>query len=171
MSMFSLEMIKEELNRLSGMVNDEFDIPVFINSRLTTTLGRVIQEVFNGYCCSKKMEFSKAFLETSTEASIKSVIAHEWAHYYATKSTGERHGHDLYFKSICARVGCADDKATTEVERIVDSNPVYKYTVFCPNCNEAIGEYTRMCKTLRNLDDCTCGKCDGGNLYYIQNFQ
>jgi predicted SprT family Zn-dependent metalloprotease len=168
--MFTLEMIKAELNRLSASVGDEFDIPVSINGRLTRTLGRVIQHTCVGHCESERMEFSKQFLETSTEESIKSVIAHEWAHYYATKSTGEHHGHDAYFKQVCAMVGCKDDKTQTKVERIVSEEQMYKYTVHCPTCNEVIGGFTRMCATLKHIDQCTCKRCGGGGLSYKQNW-
>jgi predicted SprT family Zn-dependent metalloprotease len=168
--MFTLDMIKAELNRLSASVGDEFNIPVSINGRLTRTLGRVIQHIRNGHCTSDRMEFSKQFLETSTEASIKSVIAHEWAHYYVTKVTGENHGHDEEFKKVCAMVGCKDDKTQTKVERIVSEEKLSKYVVYCPTCGEPIGYFTRMCNTLKNIDSCTCKRCGGGNLYYKQNW-
>ena len=168
--MFNLEMIKAELNRLSESVGDTFDIPVSINGRLTRTLGRVIQHGCNGHYWSERMEFSRQFLETSTDESVKSVIAHEWAHYYATKSTGEHHGHGAYFKKVCAMVGCTADKTQTSVERTVSEENLYKYLVFCPTCGESIGGFSRMCSTLKNIDQCTCKKCGGGNLYYKQNW-
>ena len=168
--MFTLEMIKAELNRLSDSVGDTFNIPVSINSRLTRTLGRVMQYKSNGKCWSDRMEFSKQFLETSTDERVKSVIAHEWAHYYATKSTGEPHGHDAYFKQICAMIGCTNDKMVTSVERTVSEESLSKYVVYCPTCGEPIGSFSRMCATLKHLDECTCKRCGGGNLYYKQNW-
>ena len=168
--MFTLEMIKDELNKLSNSVGDTFNIPVSINSRLTRTLGRVMQYKQGKKCWSDRMEFSKQFLETSTDESIISVIQHEWAHYYVTKITGENHGHDAEFKRACAMIGCENDKTQTKVERIVAEESLSKYVVYCPTCGEVIGGFSRMCATLKNLDQCTCKRCGGGNLYYEQNW-
>ncbi len=168
--MFNLEMVKAELDKLSESVGDTFDIPVSINGRLTRTLGRVIQHVNDGFCLSERMEFSRQFLETSTDASIKNVIAHEWAHYYATKITGEHHGHDAYFKKVCAMIGCTADKTETHVDRIVSEEKLSKYVIYCPTCGEAIGFYSRMCPTLKHLDQCSCKRCGGSDLFYKQNW-
>ncbi len=170
--MWNITDIKNELNRLSESVGDTFDIPVSINGRLTRTLGRVTQEVnrSTGYCRPLRMEFSRQFLETSTNESIKSVIGHEWSHYYTAKTTGENHGHDAVFKANCARVGCTEDKTTTKVDRTVSEESLHKYTVHCPTCNDTIGFYDRMCNTLKHLDQCTCTRCGGGNLTYTQNW-
>ena len=168
--MFNLEMVKAELDKLSESVGDTFDIPVSINGRLTRTLGRVIQHVNDGFCLSERMEFSRQFLETSTDVSIKDVIAHEWAHYYATKSTGEHHGHDAYFKKVCAMIGCTNDKTVTKVERTVSESKLFKYQVWCPTCQEYIAGLSRMCNSLRHIDQCTCKKCKQGGLSYVQNW-
>ena len=168
--MFNLEMVKAELDKLSESVGDTFDIPVSINGRLTRTLGRVIQHVNDGFCLSERMEFSRQFLETSTDVSIKDVIAHEWAHYYATKSTGGHHGHDAYFKKVCAMIGCTNDKTVTKVERTVSESKLFKYQVWCPTCQEYIAGLSRMCNSLRHIDQCTCKKCKQGGLSYVQNW-
>ena len=167
---YSLERIKKELNRLSAMVGDEFDIPVSINGRLTKTLGRVFEESMNDVWFPIKMEFSRQFLETSADECIESVIAHEWSHYYTTKRTGESHGHDNTFKATCAMVGCTNDGMKTKVERTVGEKELFKYVVYCPTCEESIGQFTRMCNTLKNIKHCTCKRCGGGDLYYVQNW-
>lgn len=168
--MFKMEDIMKELNRLSALVKDDFDIPVGINGRLTRTLGRVHTERHNDVWFPVRMEFSRQFLESSTEESILSVIQHEWAHYYVTKSTGESHGHDAVFKEMCARVGCTNDKTVTKVERTVAASSLYKYQVYCPTCDEFIGGFSRMCSTLKNIQHCTCKRCDNGGLTYVQNW-
>lgn len=168
--MFSVEDIKKELNKLSVIVDDEFNIPVGINGRLTRTLGRVHIERRDGVWYPVRMEFSRQFLESSTDASIISVIQHEWCHYYVAKSTGESHGHDSVFKNMCARVGCTNDGTETKVERIVSDSKLFKYQVFCPTCNEFVAEFNRMCPTLKNIKHCTCTQCGKGNLSYVQNW-
>lgn len=168
--MFSMEDIKKELNRLSAMVGDKFDIPVSINGRLTRTLGRVHSECHNDVWFPVRMEFSRQFLESSTDASIISVIQHEWAHYYVTKNTGESHGHDATFKAMCARVGCTNDTPSTKVERTVSESKLFKYQVWCPTCQEYISGLSRMCNSLRYIDQCTCKRCGNGGLSYVQNW-
>lgn len=81
------------------MVGDTYDCPIALNGRLSRTLGRVILGTERGRVIPIKMEFSKEFLNTSTDASI---IGHEWAHYYVTKTTGINHKHDQEFKRACA---------------------------------------------------------------------
>lgn len=168
--MFTIKDIEKECCKLSEMVGDEFNLPISINGRLTRTLGRVHSECINEVWYPVRMEISKQLLETSTEASIKAVISHEWAHYYTTKSTGESHGHDAVFKKVCARVGCSNSGTTTKVERTVSERSLFKYTVHCHTCNEDVGHYNRMCATLKNLNDCVCNKCGTSNLSYTQNW-
>lgn len=169
--MYDLVKIENRCKEISASVGDVFDIPVSINGRLTRTLGRVHQEKIDGETwISTKMEFSRSFLETSTDETVESVIAHEWAHYYVTKITGESHGHDAHFKRVCALIGCENDGVATKVERTVEAKSRYKYVVHCHTCNEDIGFYTRMCGTLKNLNLCTCKRCGGSNLSYTQNW-
>lgn len=168
--MYTVEDIKNELNKISESVGDTFNIPIKINSRLTSTLGRVVLLGTKRRCTVDRMEFSAKFLETATEETIKSVITHEWVHYYVAKTTGEAHGHDSYFKEMCAKIGCDNDKSFTTVERTVEGQSPYKYSVYCPTCGKVIGYYSRMCSTLRDLPNCTCGRCGKGGLYYTQNW-
>lgn len=168
--MYTIEDIQKRCEYLSSLVGDTFDCPVRINGRLTRTLGRFCYKYVNGECVQDVLEMSKQLLETATEESVISVIDHEWCHYYATKSTGEHHGHDAYFKEICGRVGCTNDKTRTSVDRIVSASSIYKYQVFCPTCEEFISGYSRMSKTLKNIDECYCKKCGQYGLEVIQNW-
>lgn len=170
--MFVLEAIINECRRLSESVGDDFNIPVSLNARLTRTLGRVHSECVNGVWRPVRMEFSTVFIKTSTKESIMSVIQHEWAHYYTTKTTKENHGHDETFKAVCARIGCTNDKTRTHVDRIYtkESKGTFKYQVFCPTCNKYVSGFSRMCKLLREIDQCICKKCGNGGLSYIQNW-
>lgn len=168
--MYSVQDIEKICQEFSAQVGDTFDLPVVINGRLTRTLGRVCTLVNNrtGYVTLQRMEISKQLLETASEESIRSVIGHEWAHYIVAKTTHERHGHDALFKSWCARVGVENDKATTEVERVVDVKS--KYDVYCGTCDMIIAHYSRMSKNLQRLELCTCKKCNTSNLKLIQNW-
>ena len=165
-----VEDIKRECEKLSAIVGDNYNCPIRINGRLTKTLGRVTIHKVNGLWYPEVLEISKSLLETSTDESILSVIAHEWCHYYVAKSTNENHGHDKVFKATCARVGCTNDGTSTKVDRTVAASALYKYQVYCPTCDEFIADYSRMNNTLKHLDQCTCKRCRKGGLTYIQNW-
>lgn len=167
---WTVDRITAKCEEFSAMVGDTYDCPIVLDGRLSRTLGRVVIKAERGIARLIKMKFSKEFLNTSTDASIVSVIGHEWAHYYVTKTTGVNHKHDEEFKRVCALIGCTNDKAETEVERTVEPEALYKYVVRCPDCNSTIGMYKRMCPTLRNIDSCACGLCGGQNLIVNQNY-
>lgn len=167
---WTIEDIEVECKRLSEMVDDTFDCPIRINGRLTRTLGRVMLTRREGLWYVDAMEISKQLLETSTEESIKSVIDHEWCHYFVTKTTYENHGHDKEFKAVCAKVGCDNDGVSTAVNRTVSESSIYKYQVYCETCDEFIAGYSRMNKTLKDLEHCTCKRCGTSKLTYIQNW-
>lgn len=169
-TMLTVKDIENICQEFSNKVGDTFDLPVVINGRLTRTLGRVctLVNTKTGYVTLSQMEISKQLLETATEESIRSVIGHEWAHYYVAKTTHERHGHDALFKATCARIGIENDKATTEVDRVVEVRS--KYEVHCDVCNEVVGNYSRWCKTLSVIDRCTCNRCNQSKLRIVQNW-
>ena len=168
--MWTVERITEECQKLSDKFNDKFNIPVKINGRIKKTLGRCRSISEMGICKPILLEFSKDMLLTASDAEIYAVIQHEWAHYWATKSTKEHCGHDYRFKAICAAIGCANDKrvfngysSQTEIKK-------YKYEVWCPDCGKAIAFFTRRCKTIEELDECRCKNCGCKKLYYKQNW-
>ena len=171
MSDWTVERIVEVCKRECQKLNVEFDIPVKINGRLTSTFGRVCYypRSANGVVRPKVLEISKELIETATDESIEAVIAHECAHYLLTVKSGERHGHDKYFKQVCAAIGCKNDKATTDVDRIVAKTKIYKYSLNCPNCGN-IGNYHRRVQAVQHPELYYCKKCGSENLFIEQNF-
>ena len=150
-------------------VNLKFEnITVFINGRLTKTLGRCCYERKCGKVTPVRLEFSRQLLETATPQSIDAVILHECAHAIAAIETGESQGHNNYFKSVCARIGTNNDTTTTHVDRTIEENKVYKYFVNCRCCGKTIGKYQRAGKVVKYPSAYQC-KC-GGDLEVIQNF-
>ena len=158
-----LKDIIAECERLSNMMNVDFDLPVRINNRLTRTLGRVCYEGGVPYV----MEISGPMLKTCTDASIIEVVRHEWAHWYAWVASGEIHGHDQYFRDICHKIDCTHDRSRNKVERLVSDKPISKYTITC-GCGQQ-WHYARMCDTIRHIDYCSCPNC-GGKLTVKQNW-
>lgn len=170
----TIDQIKAHCNEAFRKGGHNFatsNIALSINGRLTKTQGRCISKAYMGAYYPEKIEISRQLLETGTEQAIIDVIYHECAHALVTIETAEPHGHDAVFKAVCQKIGATRDKASGYVERKenVAVDEIYKYTVYCPNCG-FIGGYSKMGKRLKNINDCFCGKCNGGNLYYKQNW-
>lgn len=163
--MYDLNRVTKEFNEAclkAGVTNTN---PVKLNGRLTRTLGRVRWlEKEDGEIELIDIEFSKQLLETASDRSIRDVILHEAAHLIAFKRTGIQHGHDSYFKAICAELGTTNDKCSGYVETVKAVK--YKYTIVCPNCG-VLGGYNRMCKTVRNISACSCKKCNSNKLKVV----
>lgn len=167
--MWTIQEIKNYLQELAKNVDLVYNTPVKINGRLTKTLGRVIAEpaTFNSYK-PEVIEFSKQFLETSTDESVRQVIMHEFAHWAVLVETGEVHGHDAIFKAMCRKIGCEANRPQTKVERTVSDDKIYKYIVKCKDCGNEV-HYNRAGKVVKHPDFYGCGKC-GGELECIQNW-
>lgn len=166
---YSIERVRTEFTAICNKAGVQVTSPITLNGRLTRTLGRVCMVRRGETVENEKVEFSKQLLETATDNTIWNVIAHEASHYIATARTHKAHGHDAYFRSICAEVGTTNDGTKTHVERTVAEEQVYKYTVVCPNCGP-IAHYHRMSKNLRNISFCYCKKCNSNNLSVIHNY-
>ncbi len=167
---WTIQEIKSYLRELAESIDLVYDTPVKINGRLTKTLGRVIAEpaAFDSYK-PQVIEFSRQFLETSTDESVRQVIMHEFAHWAVLVETGEAHGHDAIFKAMCRRIGCQADRPQTKVERTVSDDKLFKYIVRCEDCGNEV-HYSRAGKVVKHPDWYGCGRCGGENLKVIQNW-
>lgn len=167
--MFTEQDLTQICKDICANVGYDFTIPVKINKRLKTTLGRVTWVRVNDEIKSTLMEFSYQLLTTATEESIYAVITHECAHYLVIEETKENHGHDMVFKAMCARINCTNDGAVYhELHRTVKDTDIYKYFVVCEQCKKIIGKYHRAGKVIQHQDWYKC-KC-GGKLIITQNF-
>lgn len=167
--MYTIERVQKEFTNICNKAGVTVTSPIILNGRLTRTLGRVCMIRRGNTVENEKVEFSKQLLETATDDTIWNVIAHEASHYIATARTHEAHGHDAYFRQICAEVGTTNDGTRTHIERTVSNDQVYKYTIVCPNCG-IIGYRHRMSKNLKNISSCYCKTCNSNNLSVIHNF-
>ena len=168
--MWTIERVRKELDTLAKADGITIDVPVSANGRLRTTLGRV--RSYRSTCLPISIEFSQKLLNEGTDNDILNTVKHEYVHYFLLVTTGENHGHDYMFKAKCAEIGCTHNKTRNDIEseEMMAPTAQSKYEVYCPDCNETIGTYSRMCKTLRNLDNCSCGICGGKALKMIQNW-
>lgn len=168
--MYDLSRVIKEFTEICNKAGVQVTCPIELNGRLKKTLGQVRWSRRNGIVRNEKVEFSKQLLATATDKSIRDVIAHEACHYIATARSGENHGHDLYFKSICAEIGTSADGTHATIERTISNDQIYKYTVKCIDCDATLGYYHRMSKKLKNINNCRCGKCGSSNLAIVHNF-
>ena len=135
-------------------------IPIIrINNRLTATWARVLYPTTGPI----SLEFSPKTLEYATDEELRSIIYHEMAHYIAYKKTGECHGHDRYFKSICERLG-GESASTTKLKHYDEAKEA-KYKIVCPNCGHA-SYYTRKPRCAKHLEEYRCGECKKGGLRF-----
>lgn len=157
---------------LAAQLNVEFDCRVMINGRLKRTMGKVVSYLNSeGSVIPEKMEFSKNFLKTATENSIRDVVIHEFCHWYLIKVDHQNHGHDNIFKELCVRLGASElaAKSTYEPETITPIEETSKYEIICPSCG-VIGKRQRASKVVKNIEWYRCSHCGNEDLSIKQNF-
>lgn len=168
--MLTEEQITKRCEEICAAAGYTFNIPVAINGRLKSTLGRVksIRRP-TGRLEPVIMEFSRSFLSLAKEEEIDEIIKHECAHYLVAVETHEAHGHDEKFQEMCDRISCSANKPVTKIE-YMQKDDYFKYIVYCEDCKKAVGWYHRMGKVLKNLDQCYCKDCGNYHLKMIQNW-
>lgn len=151
---WTIEVIANLCKEYCKRCGVEFDSPVQINASLTRTLGRCTSYCKNGIWNPNLLEFSRLLLETATDNCIKNVIMHECAHYACTKKTHEHHGHDYVFKRYCAIIGTTNDGTHyfgLERKPEVKMESIYRYTMYCSECGNFLGGFTRKSKTVKEI--------------------
>ncbi|PKK38938.1 hypothetical protein ABB02_01751 [Clostridiaceae bacterium JG1575] len=78
---------------------------------------------------------------------IRSVVFHEYAHFYANASDQKNHHHDAVFRSVCHRLGISS-KATVPVPA---RRHQPAYLLRCSVCNKKVAERIRKDSALRLL--------------------
>lgn len=171
--MLTLVDVKNECIRLSKSVGDTFSIPVLLNGRLTSTLGRCIVVWEQKKQCYRPtvIEISKRALEEISDDDMIDIIRHEWVHYYLAKTRPqEDHGHDRTFKALCRKVQCnGDAESTVTYKDCLSDYRHSKYTLVCPLCGDVAG-YNRMCNTLRFADQVQHKTCGTKGMTYEVNW-
>jgi len=160
--------LKKTCTDICAAAGHSFNIPVTINKRLRTTLGRVKGVRTGSVYNPVAMEFSHVFLNTASYDDVIDIIKHECAHYLVGIETHESHGHDAVFKKMCLRIGCTNNKTHTEKQMVPHQK--FKYDVVCDSCHEVVAQYHRAGKIIKNIDVCSCGKCKKHTLRIIQNY-
>ena len=144
--------IEAVVDSILSAKNIKVDFPIIVNNRLSRTLARVV------YINNKvdRLEYNKILARnTCNEAEVIDIIKHECAHIIAFKRTGERQGHNEYFRKVCKEIGCGN------LESAVQTNFRYKYEFICPTCDTVVYATERKSKTFRKIMEglCMCSKC------------
>ena len=159
--------ITKKCQEICAGTGHTFNIPVTINKRLRTTLGRVKNiRTYDNYV-PVLMEFSYQFITTNSYENVVDIIKHECAHYLVAIETHEHHGHDAVFKAMCAKIGCTNSGYRANFEK--DEN-TYKYLIICPSCNKVVAKYRRAGKAVKNPHLYKCNFCGSDNLEVKQNW-
>ena len=159
--MLTLNKIKEhcaDAFRKAGYNINDYNIDIVFNNRLRATLGQCVSRGVDHQPI--RLEFSKQLIETTADKDVVEVIYHECAHALVGIETRERHGHDVIFKNMCARIGCSRDVASADVERVVAEDKIYKYFVVCAGCGKVVSKYHRAGKVIKNADLYTTKCCN-----------
>ena len=166
----TIEEMKKECNLAFSRANlnfDFFDIEVVVNNRLKRVLGRCMYKRIEGNVCPNRIEISGLVASYASKEDINKIIFHECAHAIATIKDGQKHGHDNYFKSICAKIGTPFNTPSTKIQFNESEDQIFKYTVTCNKCGNEM-HYHRAGKVIKNIQDYNC-KC-GGQLSVTQNW-
>ena len=152
--------IETVVDSILSAKNIKVDFPIIVNNRLSRTLARVV------YVNNKvdRLEYNKMLARsTSNEAEVIDIIKHECAHIIAFKRTGERQGHNEYFRKVCKEIGCGN------LESAVQTNFRYKYEFICPTCNRVVYQSERKSKVFKGIirGDYRCSRCETNSSKFL----
>lgn len=163
-----LNQIIQECQKVAATEGVEITVPIELNSRFRSCLGRVSYEWANMACTKvapTKIEFSKNYVANASDAQVIQTCIHEVTHYIISVKTGCRHGHDKMFKALNKKLG-GDGSRLATVDRAI-MKP--KYTVYCKTCGAVVDNYYRMCKTVK-YPNLYRSNCCNGELRVEQNY-
>lgn len=111
--MWDIEKITNLLKETSKKFDDEFNIKVEISTTLRKTYGQCESRYKYKKWRPVSIIIRKSHLLENSDESIENTILHEWIHYYLTKSTGKRHGHNDLFRMYCKKLGLPPNRFTS----------------------------------------------------------
>lgn len=161
--------VRELIHKTCAKAGTPCTVPIIINGRLTATLGRVHYINSCGTEHVNKIEIARKLVESASDDDCRDIILHECAHYIAFVRTGVRHGHDAYFKRVCAELGTNDDKCATNVNWVKPDSEVYKYNIYCSKCGELICNRNRTVYWMKT-PDAALSTCCEAPIRVVQNW-
>lgn len=163
-----LNQIVQECQKVAATEGVEIKVPIELNGRLKSCLGRVSYKWADKGCTKvvpTKIEFSKNYVTNASDAQVIQTCIHEITHYIIGVKTGYRHGHDKMFKALNKKLG-GDGSRLATVDRAV-MKP--KYTVYCKTCGAIVDNYYRAGKVVK-YPNLYHSNCCNGELRVEQNY-
>lgn len=161
------EIMLEKYNQMEkchkkAIENYIYDIPIIINKRLKTTLGRFIHREINGNVNPLRFEFSYDFLKEETMDMITSVIHHEFIHLVANVYYNKRCRHGKEFKHLC-KLYDVSNSGTSVITSNYRTSRKDNYEVICEDCGKVFFKRNKMsAKYINDLElNYTCPYCGG----------
>ncbi len=170
--MYTIQDIRAEYDRLDRIMGiDSSDVEIRISRSSVRQLGCFRTPGSGARGASglpARISISASVLEDRDQ--FYDTIRHEYAHMAAYKLyPNERHQHDLVWKSICRRIGCAPRSRTgmTETQE-QEWQDQARFRIHCPACGADSwylreGKYVRMMR--RGMGSrIRCGRCGAAGL-------
>ena len=156
-------MTLAEIEKYSDNICKEYGfktVPISLNNRLQTTLGRTIAVYGEHSAKTLGIQISGRLANYGTETEIKRVVRHELAHYFATNESQAFHGHDKYWKTWAIKLKVPPTPYTSVSETYKQQcAKEYKYQVVCPKCGRVLKRYKTKCRPIRYPSDYTSTCC------------
>ena len=152
--MWTLEEIREEYDRLDRYLGiDTRAIRLSFSKRMRQQ---------HGVCCFRGGH--------PTEIRLADFLR---AHAAAALLTGQRHGHDALWKSLCVRIGCRPERLAEQAAAQAAKNAGRSYVVRCKTCG-AESHYLRRGAFVQSIEqgrqDCRCRRC-GGRTFALERMR
>lgn len=148
----------------------EQEVPVSVNERLSSTLGRACftRNRSTGLWRVVRIELSKSLLRTAKEEDVINIIKHECAHVIIQHGATQDYGHSKKFKEVCARLNCPFDEPACAPQIANYDN--FKYVLECKSCGHKDG-FARKREFFDMIKFCICPSCGVlGSLSIKQNW-
>ena len=138
---------------MNGLGFDAKEIPISLNGRLTSTLGRYFRK-------QNKIEISKVYFLNAEEHFVKNTILHEICHQVCKEG-----GHGAEWKKIANYVSL---RTPYKIQRLADASEIKgvprkqkerKYVVRCTKCSNE-WKYVKMTDSYKNPSKYKCPYCN-----------
>lgn len=165
---WTVEEIKEEIDKIAFKLEYPCDLKVEISSRATKRLGAFFYRKEKNKIMPLKFVFAKVLIDGYyLESIVKEVIIHEYLHYFCDTKTGISNGHNKIFKEMCLKCGI-NPKATLKDDRIgINDNKsnLKLYKIYCINCGKIVCVHKRKDAAERKVNG-YISKCCKARLNY-----
>lgn len=147
---WTLEDIKDEVNKLELKWRYSCNIPIEISKRATRRMGAFFYKQKQEEIEPIKLVFAHDLLNGNyPEEIVREVIIHEYIHFYCDVKTGISNGHNKLFKEMCRANGISTS-ATFKYE-IKKKDVSKSYKICCRGCGRVVCIHKRIDSAKRKV--------------------